>query len=375
MNVNKIISEIDRELSTEYDIDNAYQTYIGYIKFEDLFTVTNVYLSAIRCASGFRNRNDTQEFLKAPWLNSYKLYQSILDGTFRPKYYKSKFIMERGKVREIKPPVFESKVIQKILCDWLIRPLLEPEMITTSYASVMGKGTDKMYNDVLRAVNSCVKNKDSYIVMTDFKGYFSSIDLDVLRSMFEKTLKDERIVNLIMEFSKSKGLSLENELSQIPASFFPTDIDYAIKNAVSTGHYFRYMDDTLFIVSNKEETTKMIDLFEQETQKLKLILKEPKVIPVGMNFTFCKERFLFDKKRDKYFRLCNKDIFVREKRKLNLFKSMLAEKSIDMYKINMQYGCVRNSIVHRANSKKSLERLDKYYKELFNKKKLVCNFK
>lgn len=365
MNVDKIINIINGELSTEYSIENAYKKYIGYIKFEDLFTITNLYISAMRCASGFRNRNDTQEFLKSPWLNTYKLYQSVLNGTFKPKYYNSKFIMERGKVREIKPPVFESKVVQKLLCDWLIRPILEPEMIVTSYASVMGKGTDKMYSDVLRAVNSCVKNPNTYIIMTDFKGYFSSIDLDILKNMFASRIKDERIVDLIMAFSKGKGLSLGNELSQIPASFYPTDIDYAIKKNVSTGHYFRYMDDTLFIVNGNSEVEKMINLFRIETDKLKLVLKEPKIIPIGKSFVFCKERYLFGKKHNKYFRLCNKDIFTREKRKLKCFQRMLKEKSIDRYKIDLQYGCVKNSIIHRPNSKKALERLDKCYKELF----------
>lgn len=325
MNINKVINEIDEELNSEFLIENSYKDNINKIKFEDLFTITNIYISARRCASGFRNRNDTQKFFEAPWLNSYKLYKSVLNGTFKPRYYKSRFIMERGKVREIKPPVFESKIVQKLICDWLVRPILEPEMIKTSYASVMGRGTDKMYSQVLRAINSCIKNKNTYIVMTDFKGYFSSIDVNILRKMFKNKIKDERIVNLIMEFSQEDGVSLGNEISQIPASFFPTSIDKVIKENVSTRHYFRYMDDSLFIVKDKFEAEDMINLFKKETNKLNLILKEPKIVPIGVNFTFCKERFLFDKNHNKYFRLCNKEIFIREKRKLKKFKNLLEE--------------------------------------------------
>ena len=102
-----------------------------------------------------------------------------------------------------------------------------------------------------------------------------------------------------------------------------------------------------------------------ETDKLKLILKEPKVIRICNNFVFCKERFLFDKRRNKYFRLCNKDIFTREKSKLKCFKRMLQEKSIDKHKISLQYGCVKNGIIHRPNSKIALDRLDRYYKNMF----------
>lgn len=366
MNIEKSVKEIDTKLNEKFCMEDSYRKYIRYIKFEDLFTVTNIYISAMRCAAGFRNRNDTQRFISEPWLNSYKLYKDLMSGRFIPKYYQSQFIMERGKVREIKPPVFESKVVQKLLCDWLIRPLLEPEMINTSYASVTKKGTDKMYRDVLRAVNACVKNKETFIIMTDFKGYFSSIDLNILRRMFAERIEDKRIVDLIMSFSKGKGLSLGNELSQIPASFYPTSVDKAVKKAISTGQYYRYMDDSLFIASNKNEADNVIKLMKNEVDKLNLNLKEPVVIPVGKNFIFCKERFLYDKKRGRYFRLCNKEIFSREKKKLKLFKLHLLSNSIKYRAISAQYKCVRNSIVHRANSKLALKRLDELYKKTFN---------
>lgn len=365
MNIEKNIKKIDSELKEKYLIDEAYRNYIKYIKFEDLFTTINIYISAMRCASGFRKRNDTQKFLKAPWLNSYKLCKSILEGTFKPKYYRTKCIMERGKVREIKPPVFESKIVQKLLCDWLIRPLLEPEMINTSYASIKGKGTDKIYKDVLRAINSEVNNKSAYIVMTDFKGYFSTIDVNLLEVMLNERIEDKRIVNLIMKFSTKEGLSLGNELSQIPASFYPTSIDKKIKENISTGHYFRYMDDTLFIAKNKIEADKIINIFKLDTNKLKLILKKPEIITIKNNFVFCKERFLFDKRNNKYFRLCNKEIFNREKRKLRYFKEKLKNETMKMENINKQYKCVRNSIVQRKNAKESLKRLDIYYNNLF----------
>lgn len=365
MNIEKNIEKINNELKEKYLINEAYKRCIKYIKFEDLFTITNIYISAMRCASGFRKRNDTQSFFKAPWLNSYKLCKNILEGTFKPKYYSTKCIMERGKVREIKPPVFESKVVQKLLCDWIIRPLLEPEMINTSYASIKGRGTDKMYKDVLRAINSEVNNETAYIVMTDFKGYFSTIDVGLLELMLKERINDEKIIKLIMKFSKKDGLSLGNELSQIPASFYPTSIDKIIKKNVSTGKDFRYMDDTLFIVKSKAETVKILNIFENEAKKLKLILKEPKVIPIKTNFIFCKERFLFDKRHKKYFRLCNKEIFIREKRKLRLFNKKLKNEEMKIENIKNQYKCVRNSIAHRKNVKENLKRLDIYYNSLF----------
>jgi len=265
MDIRSVIGRVDEAFSEalraeELPYESIYRECAGKLTLEELFSFTAVYNSALRCAAGFRRRSDTQNFLKACSLNSYRLKEEVLAGKFRPKYYRQKRIMERGKVRTIVPPTFSAKVVQKLLCDYLVRPLLEPEMIRTSYASIVGRGTGRMYADVLRALNANVKNEDAVIVMTDFKGYFDSIDISLLRKMFAERVADPRVVDLIMSFSpNARGLSLGNEISQIPASFYPTAIDKALKAKLTTHQYFRYMDDILFIALNRKEAEEALE--------------------------------------------------------------------------------------------------------------------
>ena len=70
-------------------------------------------------------------------------------GKFVPKYYAKRTIIERGKAREIVPPTFECKVVQKVFCEYVLRQLFEHKMIRSNYASIKGRGTTQLYEDVL----------------------------------------------------------------------------------------------------------------------------------------------------------------------------------------------------------------------------------
>lgn len=239
----KIINESQEFASLPARI---YQSLCPYLTLEDLFTTDVVYICAKRCASGFMNKRDTQRFMESPWLNSRNLCKLVLTGKFKPRYYRERTIIERGKERRIKPPTFECKVVQKVLCDYLIRPLLEPKMIISNYAGVGGRGTDLMYQNILHGLNTALhKYPHGVIVIADYSNYFGSINTNLLKEIaFDKYIKDQRIVDLIMKFFPDEyGCSLGNELSQIPASFFPSPIDHYMKDRCGIKDYHRYMDD------------------------------------------------------------------------------------------------------------------------------------
>lgn len=342
-----------------------YEAYCAKLTLEDIFTTDSVYLTAKRCALGFSKKNDTWAFQKNAWTSSQKLCEKVLNGSFKPKYYPSRSINERGKVRLIKPPTFECKVVQKVICDYVIRPLLEPKMISSSYASVKGRGTKKMYEDIEVALNRYMKcnykdKPDSYVVIqSDFSNYFGNIDTNILiEDILGRYIKDRRILDLIHAFSPDeKGLSLGNEASQIPASFFPSAFDHWCKDKMGLS-YFRYMDDSLAIVEKSKEAEYRRAIFEYAS-KLKITLKEEKIktFPLGTPFVFCKERFLIDKKSGLYYRLMNPAIERNERRKLKRFKEKKAEGMMTDEEIEMQYKGVLGMIKSHPNTYYERKRL------------------
>lgn len=294
-----------------------------------------------------------------------KLCQKVLDGKFKPTYYKERKIKERSKERIIKPPTFECKVVQKVLCDMIIRCIFERRMISTNYASVRGRGTEKLYQGILSGVNKCARlNQNAVIVMTDFSGYFASINNRILEKIFSRYIKDSRIVTLIRSFASDQyGLSLGNETSQIPASFFPSPIDHYFKDQLGLQEYYRYMDDCLFVADSWYQACIYVDEFKKMAEALDLVVKEEKIVfmPIGEDFIFCKERYIFNKEKGYYYRLMNPAIPRNEIRKLKAFGKKLITGEITQEEIKAQYLSVIGMIKKKPNAKRIANRLDERY--------------
>lgn len=359
---NELSEDLNKEILLAIKIHGAFHKYIGRLTLEDIFTQDSVYIAAEKCASGFRHRNDTEAFESSASRKAEILCEKVLSGKFHPKYYKEREIVERGKKRIIKPPTFECKVVQKVLSDSLIRGLFEPRMVNTNYASIRGRGTQKLYESVLKALNKAYKEGGKSVVMTDFRNYFGSIDTKKLRSVYERYILDPRLVDLIMSFSPDEtGLSLGNEVSQVPASFFPSVIDHIIKDKLGLP-FFRYMDDGL-LICDTEKAEAMAELLRNLAKSIGLYIPEEKVkiVPVGEDFVYCKERFLIDKKRGEYYGLLNPSIARNEIRKLKAFGRKLQDGKMDVADMENQYKGVRGMVESYPHTWKAVRMMDEAY--------------
>ncbi len=358
------ITSLEYMINEELGKEHLYEKYCGYLTVEQIFTTDSIFLAAKKASSGFMSRPDTVRYMKEAWPNSKKLCDDVLSGKFRPKYYKEIQIIERGKARTIKPPTFETKVVQKVICDYIIRPLLEPKMITTSYASIRERGTDKMYSDVLKGVNKYYREGYKYIVKTDYKSYFASIDINILfEEVIGRYIHDKRLVEFSRSFSpEERGLSLGNELSQIPASYFPSGFDHYIKDKCGIKPYWRFMDDGLVLLKTKEDADEYIKQFRIHAEERNLMVSDEKiqVLKMGQDFIFCKERYLFDKKRKRYYRNSNPNLVRNETKKL---KAGLNGK-YPTDKLLMQYTGVRGSLAKRPDLKRQINKLDRLANEV-----------
>ena len=349
----------------------CYNKYCGELTLKDLFTLESVVLTARRCASGFMRKNDTCFFMQALYENSLHLRDKVLSGKFKPRYYRETIIKERGKERVIVPPCFETKVVQKVICDYLIRPLFEPKMITTNYASIAGRGTDKAYNDVAKALNKALLQpdwKDYFVVTTDFSSYFQSINVDLAFKEFSKYIKSEEVLKLMrLFFSEKHGFSLGNEISQIPASWYPSKIDHYFKDRLQRS-YFRYMDDILFITKAENLEQDIATIFRL-TEELGLVLKQEKVkvFSLGEQLKWCKENFFFNKKKRKYYKVLNLKRLSTEKRKLTAMERKLDGGEISKDEVEQQYRTVFNSLFNHGNSYEICQELNNFHDKLFVK--------
>lgn len=362
--VDDCISDTLAEYGIRYD--DAYARLCGGLSLEDLFCTDSVLVAAKRAGTGFSGKADTQRFMSSSWLNSYVLCQKVLDGRFKPRYYRSRVIVERGKERTIVPPTFECKVVQKVLCELLLRPLLTHRMISTSYASISGRGTDMMYEDVLRALNHVVRTSGSLsdfrVVTCDYRHFFDSIDTRILReSVLERYINDDDVVRLIMSFFPSAcGLPIGSEVSQMPATFFPSPVDHAMKDGRGLP-YFRYMDDTLAIVPACDVAS-YVEEYRDRSSRIGLCVPDEKVhvIQLGSCLSFCKERFRFVRGGGdgRYVREVNPRRVSTERRKLRRFCELVASGDMDADVAMAQWRSVRGSLTSHPRTRADVVELD-----------------
>lgn len=237
-----------------------------------------------------RNSNSALEFEIEYEKNLVKLFREINDRSYKPKPY-SAFIIEKPVKREVFASEFRDRVVHHLIFNY-INPIFDPLFINDSYSCRLDKGTSYGIKRADYFIKSCSQNykKDAYIMKLDIEGYFMSIDkttlfkiiktqiikrqdkliceLDLILFLLEKVIFCDPTKDCIIKsgreawlglpkskslfFSgKNKGLPIGNLTSQLFANIYLNEIDQFIKRELRFKYYGRYVDDMIFVDSDK----------------------------------------------------------------------------------------------------------------------------
>lgn len=205
------------------------------------------------------------------------LYENLKKQTYKHGGYTIFYITE-PKLRKIE----KSKYIDRIVHRWYVNSFMEKYFITQfidkSYACIKNKGMHKASLDLKKAMKYC-KNiwNEYYILKMDIRKYFENIDKTVLYGILEKKILDEKVLWLTREIIYSskgeKGLPIGNYTSQIFANVYLNELDRYVKNILKCKYYFRYMDDSVILIENKEKAKAILEkirIFLRDYLKLEL---------------------------------------------------------------------------------------------------------
>ena len=187
----------------------------------------------------------------------YYLLEVLENKTYKHGGYQVFYVTE-PKLRKIEKSRYIDRVIHRWLVDNFLEPYFVPSFINTSYACIKGRGMHKACLDVQKAMRSC-KNKwgNYYILKMDISKYFENIDKRILLSILEKKILDKDVMWLIKEIlysqRKEVGLEIGNYTSQLFANIYLNEVDQYVKKELNMKQYYRYMDDSVLMVSSKEE--------------------------------------------------------------------------------------------------------------------------
>ena len=269
---------------------------------------------AHECAKGVRWKASVQNFEidKLQWV--CQLQNDILEGKYKSKGFKRFDIVERGKLRHIQAVHISERVVQKSLCNYVLKPALESEYMYDNSASQKNKGTEFA---IKRLRKHLKRHYDRHgleggILVMDFHDYFGSIPHDKAISMIEDKLPDDT-ANLYVEmfincFSGDKGLGLGSEISQVASVYYPTEFDRLIQSMSEDNA--RYMDDSYAI--DEIETLELIEqLAIEKAAELGITVNEQKthIHPfVADDFVFLKKRVRLQESGEITMRLSRKNV-------------------------------------------------------------------
>lgn len=186
----------------------------------------------------------------------YELQDMEKDGTYKTSEYEAFWKQDGEKLREIfKLPYYPDRIHQWAIIQ-VIEPVLLRHMTDDTYSAIPGRGTYKAYQKLVKALKTDPVGT-RWCLKLDIKKYYPNINKSKLKAKYDRMFKDKRILSMLYEIIDStpgvKGVPIGNYISQYSGNIYLSDFDHRVKEVYHVKHYFRYMDDMVFLAKTKEE--------------------------------------------------------------------------------------------------------------------------
>ena len=227
--------------------------------------------------------------------NLFCLYEDLYNCAYEHSSYKYFQIFDNKK-RDIYKAEVRDRVVHQIIYDYLLF-LFEPEFISDSYASRIGKGQYRAINAFCYFIKLAYNNhKSCFVLKCDVRKYFDSIDQKVLFDLIKEKVVCEKTIEIIKKIIFSyvssgpgKGVPLGNITSQIFANIYLNALDKYVKKELGCRFYVRYNDDFVIVSEFREELEKIrtkIIFFVKEKLLLDIPLEKTSIRKIAWSVDF-----------------------------------------------------------------------------------------
>lgn len=325
------------------------------IKSADVFTYDKLYQSYKECRKGKRFRAATIKYHTNLNTNLTKLLKRLRNGTYHIQGLYS-FVIYEPKKRYITANHFEDKIVQRLLCDHVLKPLIQDRLIYDNYASQPFKGTHLATKRLEKFMYSFNKEQNftnnGYVLVCDIKKFFYFIDRTIMFQMVDKLPMDNRLKRLIEDEmyrygsipneytdDPNLGLCIGFQTSQWLAVFYLNGLDHFIKEKLGIKYYGRYMDDFYLIHEDYEYLMHCKEEIEKYLHdKLHLELnKKTHIHPFSQGICFLGYHCTIDPATNEVITEIRSKSVRKIERRMNKLLDLVAFKNIDI-------GGVRSSL-------------------------------
>lgn len=190
----------------------------------------------------------------------YRLQDMLIHKTYHTSKYEVFEKKEGKKIRKIyKLPYFPDRI-----CQWAIIQVIEPYLMRTltddTYSALPGRGVERARRKMVRALKTDPENT-VWCLKIDISKYYPNVNIEKLKLKYRRLFKDNDLLWLLDEILDSNpdtGVPIGNYISQYSGNIYLSNFDHRVKEVYHIKHYFRYMDDMVFLSSSKEELQNLI---------------------------------------------------------------------------------------------------------------------
>ena len=190
----------------------------------------------------------------------YRLQDMLIHKTYHTSKYEVFEKKEGKKIRKIyKLPYFPDRI-----CQWAIIQVIEPYLMRTltddTYSALPGRGVERARRKMVRALKTDPENT-VWCLKIDISKYYPNVNIEKLKLKYRRLFKDNDLLWLLDEILDSNpdtGVPIGNYISQYSGNIYLSDFDHRVKEVYHIKHYFRYMDDMVFLSSSKEKLQNLI---------------------------------------------------------------------------------------------------------------------
>lgn len=257
----------------------------SHVEYFNIISKENLFLAWEGFKRGKLNKKDVLDFSYAAEKNLLKLHLELLNKKYNHGIYET-FVLHDPKPRLISKACVKDRIVHHAIVR-ILEPIYDKKFIYRSYSSRKNKGLHKAILELRKMVLSVTKNdnRSAYYLKCDIKKFFDSIDHNILINIIKKDIKNQEVLNLLLNVIKSfssepgKGLPLGNYTSQIFTNIYMHRLDEYIKRNLKIKYYIRYSDDFVLIHQSKDFLSKVLkDINCFLNSNLKLKLHENKII-------------------------------------------------------------------------------------------------
>ena len=343
-------------------------------KTKDFITdYDQLYESMVKCRRGVMWKPSTKSFVLNDIENIFKMEKQLKTGVWKNGHPKPIKILYPKK-RDGLSISFKDRIYQRSINDNILYPATTKSFILDNCACQKDKGPDYARTRLKKQLWNFYSHYglDGYVMQTDILGYYPNMSHEEVKKSFAKYLEPEilQMVSDVLDtqYKGDIGYNPGSQMVQIAGITLLNELDHFIKEQLHVHYYIRYMDDSIHLYHDIEDAKNNLRIIEQKLTEIgfRINKKKTRIVPLTKGFMFLGFKYRITD-TGKIIMTLNPQNVKHERRKLKKMVAKSKHGDISKDKVDECYNAWKNHAQH-GNSYKLLERMDKYYKDLWEEK-------